>query len=305
MIPHFSLIVPIYNTEAYLARCVQSILEQDFRDYELILVDDGSTDSSPSLCDTYAAQFSQVRVIHKANAGVSSARNVGIEMARGKWIWFIDSDDYILPHSLAELYHAQGEQEAQLYVFNERLAVQHSGTVDELLEKFYFNYVLGFGPCYKLYERSLIGNNLRFDVNETIGEDKLFNLEYYLHIRDVCFLGKQLYMCCRREGSATTTYSPDRHINQMRLFGKMRQKLDGHISSFNMGVLYFYQLIAGLKQSADGGLSWWKRIKLARQYRRDFPGDSRLYKQAFSRFLDYQNPSWLGRIWQHFMLGSF
>lgn len=92
-----SIIIPVYNVEDYLHRCVESILVQDYYNYEIILVDDGSTDSSGAICDELAREHSFIRVIHKSNGGQSSARNVGLEEAVGKYIWFIDSDDYIAP----------------------------------------------------------------------------------------------------------------------------------------------------------------------------------------------------------------
>ena len=95
MRPKISVIVPVYNTEKYLDRCIQSILAQTYTDFELLLVDDGSTDSSGAICDKYAEQDSRVRVFHKENGGVSSARNQGLDNAKGEWITFVDSDDWV------------------------------------------------------------------------------------------------------------------------------------------------------------------------------------------------------------------
>ena len=93
--PKVSVIVPVYNAEKYLQECVDSILRQTLADLELILVDDGSTDSSPAICDRYAEQDARVQVIRQANAGLSAARNRGIEVAAGEWVAFVDSDDFI------------------------------------------------------------------------------------------------------------------------------------------------------------------------------------------------------------------
>ena len=93
--PKISVIVPVYNTEKYLKRCIDSILAQSYSDFELLLIDDGSTDASPAICDEYATNDSRVRVFHKPNGGVSSARNLGLDNARGEWIAFVDSDDWI------------------------------------------------------------------------------------------------------------------------------------------------------------------------------------------------------------------
>ena len=105
-----SIIIPIFNVEDYLRKCIDSVLEQDYEDYEVILVDDGSPDRCPVICDSYAAEYDNIHVIHRENGGLSAARNSGIEMASGEYIMFVDSDDYIEPNVLGELL-AQIEQE--------------------------------------------------------------------------------------------------------------------------------------------------------------------------------------------------
>ena len=99
-----SVIVPVYRVEKYLPACIDSILNQTFTDFELILVDDGSPDRCPEICDETAKRDARVRVIHQANQGLSAARNAGIEAARGAWLSFVDSDDYIAPHFCEKLY---------------------------------------------------------------------------------------------------------------------------------------------------------------------------------------------------------
>ena len=98
----FSLILPVYNVELYLKECIVSILKQTYTDYELILVDDGSTDGSGAICDEYAEKEKQIKVIHKANGGSSDARNAGIETAQGEYIIYLDSDDYIISDRFLE-----------------------------------------------------------------------------------------------------------------------------------------------------------------------------------------------------------
>ena len=104
--PVVSIIVPVYNTEKFLHRCIDSILTQTYTDFELLLIDDGSKDSSGTICDEYAAKDVRVRVFHKENGGVSSARNMGLDNARGEWITFVDSDDWIDDNYLEALYGA-------------------------------------------------------------------------------------------------------------------------------------------------------------------------------------------------------
>ena len=102
--PKVSIIVPVYNTKDYLHRCVDSILAQTFTDFELLLIDDGSTDSSGIICDNYSQIDSRVRVFHKKNGGVSSARNIGLDNANGEWITFVDSDDWVAAAYIEKLY---------------------------------------------------------------------------------------------------------------------------------------------------------------------------------------------------------
>lgn len=101
--PKISVIVPVYNVEKYLRKCVDSILSQTFTDFELLLIDDGSKDHSGEICDEYALQDDRVKVFHKENGGVSSARNLGIDVAKGEWITFVDADDYIAENLLQSL----------------------------------------------------------------------------------------------------------------------------------------------------------------------------------------------------------
>ena len=104
--PLLSIIVPVYDVERYLPKCMDSILAQTFTDFELILVDDGSPDNCPALCDAAAAKDARIRVIHQKNGGLSAARNAGLDAARGAWIGFVDSDDYIAPEMYEAMYHA-------------------------------------------------------------------------------------------------------------------------------------------------------------------------------------------------------
>lgn len=101
-----SVIIPVYNVETYLCRCVDSVLDQSYRNIEVILVDDGSPDGCPAICDEYARQDDRVRVIHQENAGLSGARNAGIDAAKGAWLAFVDSDDYLAEDFLSRLYEA-------------------------------------------------------------------------------------------------------------------------------------------------------------------------------------------------------
>lgn len=105
-----SIIVPVYNTEKYLKKCVESLIQQTLSDIQIILVDDGSKDASGRICDDFAAGDERIQVIHKVNGGVSSARNAGLEIAQGEYVGFVDADDWVEPEAMSELYRACNEE---------------------------------------------------------------------------------------------------------------------------------------------------------------------------------------------------
>ena len=113
-----SVIIPVYNVEKYLAECVDSVLGQSYTDFEIILVDDGATDSSGSMCDAYARKDPRIRVIHQTNGGLSAARNTGLRAARGEYVYFLDSDDYIEPQTLAMLMEKAEHEQADVVFFD-------------------------------------------------------------------------------------------------------------------------------------------------------------------------------------------
>ena len=182
--PILSVIIPVYNAENTLRTCVDSILSQEFKDFELLLVDDGSKDLSPTICDDYARQDARVKVYHKENGGVSSARNLGLDKAKGKWISFVDSDDYVTGDFLEGISKAHED-----FLLKEFCHLQKGEIVDNIIAeeinqyssmRMFFchcaNHVLR-GPCAKFYKKSLI-NGLRFRQEMTVGEDFDFVMRY-------------------------------------------------------------------------------------------------------------------------------
>lgn len=224
-----SIIVPIYNTEPYLARCVDSILNQSFIDFELLLVDDGSTDGSGAVCDTYAERDGRIRVFHKENGGVSSARNMGIKASKGEWITFVDSDDELLPDGLqvmidgtseevdmvmAGYYEYHGETQlvdtskcgpAKVINRNDALLMMYPSTGLE-----YMGYSWG-----KLFKRNIILNKgVFFDENVRFKEDTLFVVEYLCDTKNQCFctnvpVYKYMQLPTGVMGGLRQTYNPN------------------------------------------------------------------------------------------------
>lgn len=199
--PRISIIVPIYNAEKYLDRCFSTILGQTFTDFELVLVDDGSTDGSGDICDRLTKSDARVKVIHKPNGGVSSARNVGIDMSRGEKIVFVDADDDISIDALESFIKYDedlvisniniiGENQIKLNIENQ--IFQYS-EYHELIEK-YHNTTILQTACGKLYSRNIIiDKKIRFDENIHWGEDRLFVLHVLKHCRNVRLIPKATY----------------------------------------------------------------------------------------------------------------
>ena len=125
--PEISVIVPVYKAEQYLDRCVKSILEQTYQNFELILVDDGSPDNSPSLCDEWAKNDNHIYVIHKENGGASSARNAGLKIAKGSWIAFADSDDWLDRTALKTLYDLANQYNVPMAIGGMRVVQEYTG----------------------------------------------------------------------------------------------------------------------------------------------------------------------------------
>ncbi|MDO4331701.1 MAG: glycosyltransferase family 2 protein [Eubacteriales bacterium] len=214
-----SIIVPVYNAEKYLNRCVDSILSQDYPHFELLLMNDGSTDSSGGICDAYAQKDARVRVVHKENTGVSDTRNRALDLARGEYIQFLDSDDWIVPEAtrllvrsmeryqcdmvIADFYRVSGERLAQKGDIEEDKVMTRQEFAACMIENpadFYYGVLWN-----KLFRREIIeAHNIRMDVSLSWCEDFLFNLEYIRHANSFYALQVPVYYYLKRKGSLAT-----------------------------------------------------------------------------------------------------
>ena len=213
-----SVIVPVYNVESYLERCVESILQQTYTNFELILINDGSTDSSGKICDDLANQYENIKAYHIENAGVSNARNLGIQLATGAWITFIDSDDFVTNDYLATLASAvEGEHVgfviAPLHHIKNGIVTDlppHSEktelwSTEETMKELLMTTRTSFFPVAKLFKRDLLADE-KFNTNYHLAEDALFLTELLLKTRcSSVFIDKPIYYYDHREGSATTS----------------------------------------------------------------------------------------------------
>lgn len=169
-----SVIVPVYNVQEYLARCVDSILAQTYRNLEVILVDDGATDSSGAICDRYALQDARVRVIHKANGGLSSARNAGIDIASGEFLEFVDSDDWIEPDAVESMLELALEHNVELVVGGRYDVKAKTGEKKKGLCPIKTEVISG---------EDLVGRIFRWDHCDSAAPDKLFHRRLFASIR--------------------------------------------------------------------------------------------------------------------------
>ena len=216
MNPTVSIIVPVYNAEATISRCIESIINQEYRDFELLLIDDGSTDSSGTICDRYAAEDSRIRLIHKENTGVSETRNMALDLACGTYLQFLDSDDWITPNATrlfveeAERYHCDMVISDFYRVVGKRVA--QKGDIDDdcvLTQEEFSAHMLQnpadfyYGVLWnKLYRRDIVEKyHLRMNPEISWCEDFMFNLEYIRHAEVFYALQVPVYYYVKTKGS--------------------------------------------------------------------------------------------------------
>ena len=217
-----SVIVPVYKVEKYLDRCVESILAQTFTDFELILVDDGSPDNCPQMCDNWAKKDSRIVVIHQPNGGLSAARNAGIDWAfansDSQWLTFIDSDDWIHPQTFERLYNAAVENNVSVSVCGYELTPGESPYVDDKtfqaelreVEEFYINKNVNATVAWgKLYKKECF-EELRYPVGK-IHEDEFLTYKILFKYKTIAYIPAPLYAYFENtEGIMRTDWSPKR-----------------------------------------------------------------------------------------------
>lgn len=254
--PKVSVIVPVYRTEAYLKRCVDSLLNQTLQDIQIILVDDGSPDSCPALCDQLAREDERILVIHQVNAGAGPARNAGLAEARGEYVGFVDSDDYVLPEMYERLYSAAQKYDADMVlsgiryldgiVFNREghETAKNCFVRDELFEgddgiKRLLLGVVGAAPkepedsrygvsaCKNIYRnRTLRDHKICFlSEREVASEDTIFLLDCIPCCRRAVGVPGAYYCYCRNEESFSKSYRTGRFALQKRRIEEMEKRL--------------------------------------------------------------------------------
>mgnify|MGYP003291965729 CR=1 FL=1 len=269
--PLVSIIVPVYNTENYLPRCINSVLEQSYREWELLLVDDGSTDNSGTICDRYSCADNRIRTIHQTNGGVSKARNTGIDNANGDWICFVDSDDTLPTDALYTMVngisdnidmvmggYVEYDSDGKLsYAIAERICSTIS--VEQAFMEFFkpHHYRYQGYICSKLFRSPIIKQTgLHFDNDIYFNEDRLFSIRYLCSVTGrVHYTTTPVYEYFLREGSAMASLQHSfnyKYYTDLSAFARMRRCLlaNGYGKDFTKAMIpnisYSYHLIADM-----------------------------------------------------------
>lgn len=211
-----SIIIPVYNVEKCLRRCIESVINQTYSNIEIILVDDGSTDACPEICDEYEKTDDRIKVVHKSNGGLSDARNVGIDIAQGKYIGFVDSDDYIHPNMYEQLLCALVESESDISVcdvekvygleyeikdikkINKKIYSKRNAVANLYDADLYLRSVIA---CGKLYKKELF-QNIRYPVGK-VHEDEFTTYKVFYGSKKVIYIDCKYYYYYQRSDSIT------------------------------------------------------------------------------------------------------
>lgn len=202
-----SVVVPVFNAELYIKQCLESIIEQTYYNLEIIIVNDGSSDSSGKICDDYAIIDNRVKVIHNLHHGVSYTRNCGIESASGEYIVFVDADDTIEKNYISILVESTLKYDYDLVLCNIQDVYKYKKIPRKinncLTESFIQDYskllAILRGPCVKLYKKNIIEKHkIFFPVDINVGEDQIFNFNYYKYVVRYKFIDKALYNYCHK-----------------------------------------------------------------------------------------------------------
>ena len=249
--PKISVIIPIYNVERYLDRCIQSVLNQTLKDIEIILVDDGSPDKCPAMCDEYAKKDGRIKVIHKKNGGLGLARNSGLEIATGEYVAFVDSDDFIDVMMFETLYLKAKSDGYDTVFCNCRFYTNENKYVDrkDVDKEIVFNGrnevddflldLVGPLPKYKhdvkymmsvwhaIYSNDLIKKkNIKFvSERDFISEDIIFDIDYLSKAEKICYIPDIFYYYCLNENSLSRKFNSNRYNQNKKLVLEVKRKL--------------------------------------------------------------------------------
>ena len=304
--PKVSILVPIYNVEKYLPRCIESILSQDFRDYELILVDDGSPDQCPQICDEYAKKDSRIKVVHKKNGGLVSARLAGFKESRGEYVMHVDSDDYLLPGAISTLYNTaqrgnydvvksrplrengKGRRWQESYRINDAEILDNETYTIAMLQNSISPYLHS-----SIYRKDVFDVSVFEKVmsgNVSIGEDWVANMLVSPKIKRAQILDESVYVYFWNDQSmmATTIISP-------LLNDRLDKVLDCFYSNASPKIHYEHDLknvvamlMANYFWEIPFNCSWYSKIATFMRQRNNREEIEKLVAPRFMKFINHK-----------------
>lgn len=290
-IPHLSIIVPVYNVEKYLDRCVQSLIQQSLTEIEIILVDDGSPDNCPKMCDEWVKKDSRIKVIHKKNEGLGYARNSGLEVATGEYVTFIDSDDYVDRDAYKQTYIEAVSSNLDVCYFRYRRVTQDGKKYEVCHDKqkyyrigrkevdaFMLNLVgrdpnkpdqvpVSVSVCMAIFKRSIIQeSNVRFvSEKEIASEDLIFDIQFLPYVNRIGVIPEVFYNYFINTSSISTSYSEDYCRRLLRLLSFIKPELLKIFSWEDVKNHYYSQQLRVIKiilkyESKVTNRRWYEKI---------------------------------------------
>lgn len=298
MMAKVSIVIPVYNAEKYIETCLESVNMQTYRDFEVILVDDGSKDKSRNICESFCRLYpKQFKYYWQKNSGVSAARNFGIDKAAGEWIMFIDADDIIAEFAIDQLLKSINEEHddivisgytrrANAFNMSNEFTAYSSNSLNKLLlnspnyKKLYsklgnlFDDIVLMTVWGKLYRRSIIKeNSLKFNMDLKVCEDVVFNYEYFRYVRNAIFSHSVLYYYRIAEGSASSKIDKSRIVNLYNLVEEMLSFQELHSSDLQRDItVYCCKMI----------VIWYRKIKHNAELKKYFIECVRKYKEILN-----------------------
>lgn len=277
MNPLISVIVPVYNVEKYLNRCIDSILNQTLKQIEIILVDDGSTDNSPIICDEYCDRYENIKVIHKENNRVAAARNDGIKIATGKYIALVDSDDWIEPNMLEEMYNKAEEFQTDITMCDlKKVSIESEYTVSQPIREGYYNrsmIEIELFPCLIMFEniefpptisnciclfrrKFLIENDLFYDEDVYFCEDSIFGSKAMYNANGFYYMkNRYFYNYFYNPNSTTSTCNMKKWDSYLIINERLKEYFEDSKFDFSrqikINMLYFTLNFLGEIKNAD------------------------------------------------------
>lgn len=300
-----SVIVPVYKAEPYLAACIDSLLNQTYDRLEILLVDDGSPDESPRICDEYAAKDSRVRVIHQENKGVSAARNAGLDRATGEFFTFVDSDDELMPHAVSFLMEDMREYQVDM-VSAVKSRVAADGTVscqydDHMLHRYEGLDMLKLSldgerqtnsACAKLFRRSTFGH-LRYVEGKNINEDGFFLFQCYTLKPTVVQHNESIYLYYIRSNSNSKNLFSDKYFDMLYFCERKKEiiqrdfpELSDRLITMEVSVHLFFLEILCRTTDTKYREAQKASIQVVKRYYRDFECMNR-HERVMARIVAY------------------